>query len=295
MSLPEVEVIVPTEARLGRAALLRGALRSILEQEGVQARPIVVVNGDGVDPGLRAELEADPRLRVRVVAEAHLPGALRIGREMVRSPWFAALDDDDLLLPGALAARLGVLCARPEVDVVVSNGYRQDPSGNVLQVPDAALVQRDPLRAMLTSNWLLPGSWLCRSDQVGPELFDAMPKYLECTYLGLRFASGYRMFFLELPTVIWRTATPDSMSKSRSFALGQAPALRRLLELELPGEIRADLKRHLTGALHAEAELRLREGARRDAWRQHLRSLCGRGGWRYLGFTTALLRGRAGR
>lgn len=296
MSAPRCDVIVPSEARRERAPLLREAVASILAQEGVEAHPIVIVNGAVTDPGLRAELERDPRITVRVSPEANLPRAIRLGRELVSTEWFGELDDDDLLLPGALAARIALLKAQPDTDVVVTNGYRQEPGGRVLQVPDPASLRADPLRAMLDSNWLLPGSWLARTARVGAELFDAMPKYLECTYLGLRFASGYRMHFLETPTVVWRTDTPSSMSKSRDFALGQVAALYRLLELALPQSIRARLEQHLTHALHDRAEIHLRGGATRAAWHDHLSSLRRPGGWRYLGFTAALIRaGLAGR
>ena len=289
-------MIVPSEIRRERAPLLREALRSILAQEGVDAHPIVIVNGAAADAGLRAELEQDPRITVRVTGEASLPRAIRLGRELVTTEWFGELDDDDLLLPGALAARVALLSAQPDTDVVVTNGYRQEPGGRVLQVPDPARVRADPLRAMLDSNWLLPGSWLARTTSVGAELFDAMPKYLECTYLGLRFASGYRMHFLETPTVVWRTDTPSSMSKSRDFALGQVAALQRLLELPLPREVAEELEQHLTRALHARAVLRLREGATREAWRDHVSSLRRPGGLRYLAFTPSLIRaGLAGR
>ena len=42
-------------------------------------------------------------------------------------------------------------------------------------------------------NWLLPGSWLCRTEAAGPKFFDGMPRFLECTYLGLRFAAECRI------------------------------------------------------------------------------------------------------
>lgn len=295
MSLPRCDVIVPTQARGERAALLREALQSILDQTGVQARPIVVLNGGGSDPALRDELGRDSRLRVRVVAEPGLPNALRVGRRMVDTPWFATLDDDDVLLPGALAARLAAFTEHPETDVVISNGYRQEASGNVLHVRAAAPVARDPLLALISANWLLPGSWLGRSATVPLNVFDGMPEHLEQTYLALRFASGYRMRFLATPTVIWRTLTPDSVSKSRAFRLGQVPALRRLLGLPLPPVVRHGFERHLTAAWHAEADLHLAEGAWHEAWRCHTASLRGRGGWRYLPYSFALLRARPGR
>ena len=290
MTLPLCDVIVPTQALAERASLLREALGSIQRQEAVRARPLVIINGGVAEPALQRELERDARLRVLVLAEGHLPNALRFGRGQVTAPFFAALDDDDVLLPGALAARLAALEADPALDVVVTNGYRQEASGQVLHVKDVASVQADPLAALMHANWLLPGSWLCRSERVGTNLFDPMPRFLENTYLALRFAASFRMTFLAEPTVIWRTDTARSMSKSREFWLGQVPALRALTALSPPGAIRAGFERHLTKALHAEAELHLQWRERREAWRCHLASLRRPGGWRYLPFTRHLLR-----
>ena len=82
-ALKIVSVIVPTVA--SRAACVGRALDSVLAQKDVRVDPIVVANGPDCDP------------------------------DLVDSPYFAELGDDDLLLPGALAARmLGV--EMPNVD-----------------------------------------------------------------------------------------------------------------------------------------------------------------------------------
>jgi glycosyltransferase involved in cell wall biosynthesis len=290
VSLPRCDVIVPTQALAQRGALLREALHSILTQEGVQARPLIIINGGEADPALRDALEHDPRCRVAVLPVASLPAALRAGRRLVEAPWFTELDDDDFLLPGALAARLELLTAHDDCDAVVTNGFWREAETDLLHVRDAAAVHRDPLRAMMRGNWLLPGSWLCRTATVGPELFEAMPSYRETTYLGIRFATAYRMRFLDRPTVVHRRNTPGSLSGARAYLLGGAPALDRILALELPVDVRVVLQRHLADAQHVAAELRAGEGAFRDAWLWHFRSLRGRGGWRYLPFTAHMLR-----
>ncbi|MCI0436898.1 MAG: glycosyltransferase family 2 protein [Gemmatimonadetes bacterium] len=284
-----VDVILPTRAFPGRAELLHRAITSVLQQVDARAVPLVVINGRSADPGLVRDLEADRRLRVIRQTEAGLPEALRAGRLAVRSSWFATLDDDDELVPDALVTRLRAAGESPGPDVVVTNGIQRGPAGDFVHVRDASAVARDPLAALLDLTWLLPGSWLCRTGAEPSGLFDHMPRYLECTYLALRFASAARMRFLAEPTVIWHTQTPLSLSGSREFRIGQAAALERLLEWPMPAPLRASFARRLRQACHANAELFLDENARAEAWRWHLRSLRQTQGWRHLLYTRKLL------
>jgi hypothetical protein len=276
---------MPTRARRERTALLKRAIDSVLAQAAVRVVPLVMINGPNPDAALMQELRADRRLRVAALDDAHLPAALCAGRKMVDTEWFAELDDDDILLPGALATRLRALQESPGFDVVVTSGLKRAAGGDELNIDDVLALERDPLRAMLQRNWLLPGSWLCRADAAGPEFFDRMPRFLECTYLGLRFATDCRIRFLAEPTVVHHMDTPQAESKSRDYRFGQAAALRRLLELDLPADVRAELRTRVRRACHANARASLQEGSLTDAWSWHLQSLRERGGWRYLRYT----------
>jgi hypothetical protein len=287
---PAVSVIMPTRAARERADSLRRAIGSALAQEEVRARPIVVVNGPDADPDLCGELAADARLRVIRLTPADLPAAFRAGRAAVDAPWFTTLDDDDLFLPGALAERIAALRAAPDHQAVVTNGIRRGQAGDVLQVLDPDAVRRDPVRALLRRHWLLPGSYLCRSDQVGAELFAGMPKFLENTYLALRLALDYRFLFLDRPTVVRHLDTPRSESKSRPYLVGQIEALRRLLELALPADVRREFERRVADVCHDVSGDFLRQGAVAAAWGWHWRSLRERSGWRYLPYTRWLVR-----
>ena len=289
MSTPEVSVIVPTLALPGRRQLLHRALASIFGQEGVRCIPLVVVNGDQFDTQLLKELVRDPRVKVIAQESADLPEAYRLGRRNVATPWFASLDDDDLLLPGALQARVRALVQSGEHDAVVTNGYCRGPDGDALVVSDMSRVAADPLRALIQSNWLLPGAWLCRTDGASERLFEGMPRYLECTYLAVRLATTRRVLFMNEPTVVWHTDTPDAASRSRSFMLGEPAALRRILELELPADVRRCFESRLGAAYHSSSVVLLEDGMTIPAWRQHARSVLERGGWRYLSFTRRLI------
>jgi hypothetical protein len=89
---------------------------------------------------------------------------------------------------------------------------------------------------------------------------------------------------------VWNTDTPLSVSKTREYLLGQVAALARILELELPHEVRDWFRNSMANACHANAERNLQERSLREAWRWHLRSLRQPRGLRHLLFTRQLVR-----
>jgi hypothetical protein len=116
-----------------------------------------------------------------------------------------------------------------------------------------------------------------------------MPSFRECTYLALRLAATRRLTFLQRPTIVWHADTPQSESKSQAYALAGPVAVRRMLELDLPADVRAALLPTLSRACHANADLYLKEGRLTKAWSWHLRSLRHPEGWRRLAYTRFLL------
>lgn len=286
----DVSVIVPTRALTERADLIRRAIRTILEQEGVSVVPIVVVNGTMGDPQLLDELRANTLLRLVYRDQANLPAALKAGREIVTTQFVTSLDDDDELLPGALLARVSALEANPGWQAVVSNGMIRNGRSMALKFSNVNAIRQDPVRAMMRGNWLLPGAWLCRTEVIGPEVFAGMPEFLECTYLGYWLATRTRLGFLETPTLVWGKDTPASASKSLEYVLGQAAAHRQLLTLALPPDVIANLRRRVSGSCHSASRACLERGRYAAAWAWHLRALREFGGMRYLVYTLRLLR-----
>lgn len=287
---PAVTIIIPTRGLRERAASLAAAIESASTQCDVRPVVIVVLNGPRRDPTVECSLRADRRITLVVRETAGLPAALATGRAMVETPWFTALDDDDLLVPNALSLRLQALGQHPECAAVVTNGWRRNGAGDTLQISPNQDVSADPVRAMLARNWLLPGSWLCRTDAVGTDVFDAMPDFLECTYLGLRLASEHRLIWLDAPTVIYTVGSPSAESSSRAYVLGQVAALRRIIALALPDDVRRTLRYRIAGAYHAAADQERRAGALGAAWRWHVTSLLQPSGWRYAPFVRHLVR-----
>ncbi|MGW2160593.1 glycosyltransferase family 2 protein [Nonomuraea sp. NPDC001699] len=105
--LPSVGVVIPTCG--DRPALLRGAVAGVLAQD-YPGRLAVVVVADGA-PGRRDPL---PALGVPVLANSRtpgLPGARNTGIAALDTDLVAFCDDDDLWLPGKLAAQARALAA----------------------------------------------------------------------------------------------------------------------------------------------------------------------------------------
>lgn len=292
---PAVSVIVPTMALPVRSGLIRRALASVLSQAGVRPVPVVVVNGGSFDPGLVAELEQDARIRLVRRAKAGLPEALAAGLDAVDTEWVSALDDDDRLLPGALARRVAEFAGDPILDVVVTGGLRSVAGIEELHRVDAEAVNRDPVRAFFERPWLLPGSWLARTSAVQPWLFDGMARHLECAFLALRFGTQCRMRYLAEPTVVWHLDSPESASRSPAYGAGQYDAVRALRRLPLPPEAQRRLAVHARLAAHQASGAALRRGDLREAWRLHFLTLRSRGGWRHLPFARHLLAATLGR
>ena len=285
-----VTIIIPTLGLRERAASLQAAIASALAQDGVRPTVIIVLNGSRRDAAVERALREDRRVMLLVREAPGLPAALAAGRAIVATPWFTALDDDDFLLPGALLLRVRALEERADCAAVITNGYRRNGSGDELHVKADNRVHADPLRTMLEGNWFLPGSWLCRTEAVGVNVFEEMPSYLECTYLALRIAAEHPIVWRDTPTVVYSVGSPEAESLSRAYVLGQVAGLRRIIALKLPEDVRRALRARIAGAYHAAADHERFAGSRLAAWRWHVASLMQPSGWRYLPFTRHLLR-----
>lgn len=288
-ALEAVSVIVPTTATTERQGSLLRAIDSIRAQRGVRAIPIVVANGARCDRALLDALAGRSDIRFVYRAEGNLPAALRKGRMLVETRFFAELDDDDELLPDALAVRLQPM-ADPAIDVVVTNGFIRAAGRDVVNLPDIATYQADPLAALMRNLWLAPCAGLFRTSTIGPEFFDGIPAYLEWTYLAMKIALRRNVHFLGRPTFIYNASTSGSLSKSANYVLRQPAAIKAIMALNPPPPIMRQLERKHSAALHNASTWARMEGRYASAWKWHLLSLAGRGGWRYLSYTRRLLR-----
>ncbi|MCO6006749.1 glycosyltransferase family 2 protein [Actinoallomurus purpureus] len=131
--LPSVGVVIPTH---NRPKLLRRALESVLAQE-YDGRLRVVVVYDRAEPD--RSLAGD---RVEVLAGTRtpgLPGSRNTGILALDTDLVASCDDDDIWLPGKLAAQVAALRAEPDA-VLASCGILIDFNGR--EVPRLAGTDR---------------------------------------------------------------------------------------------------------------------------------------------------------
>jgi glycosyltransferase involved in cell wall biosynthesis len=106
-------VIIPVYNRRDE---VRTAVRSALDQRGVELEVIVVDDGsnDGTDAIVR-EVD-DARLRVITTAHGGVAHARNVGVDAARGQWIAPLDSDDAFTPGALTELLALIAS--DVDAV---------------------------------------------------------------------------------------------------------------------------------------------------------------------------------
>ncbi len=284
-----VSIIIPTRCDLQRRELLLRAIDSVVSQEGVRCIPIVVVNGSRFDPGLLARLLQ--RADVKVI-QIEPPGpfvARKVGYQHSATEFFGLLDDDDVLLPGAIARRLRALHDDSSIDWVVTNGIFVSPEGDIPFVADMAAVRRDPCGTLLESCWLSAGGSLFRKAAFDPDTFDAV-RSMDLTYIAFRLlAEGRKVAFIDEATYKY-FYYPDSLSKQDFYNLPAAEAIQQMAKLALPGWVKRELGRKYRRAMHDVADYYRRKGQRGAAWAAHIRSLSGFPELlRYAGFTRKLL------
>jgi len=288
-SARDVSVVIPTLASRERASSLMRAIESVTRQQDARGIPRVVVNGQAGAADLLAHLRRRTDIRLTELPEPSLPGALQAGRALVDTPFFSVLDDDDKLLPGALRTRLDAFAAKPEADVVVTSGYLEAAGRRELEIDGFDRIAADPLRMLFVQHWLRPCAGCFRTSAVTTDFFATMPRYREWTYLALRCALALRIHFVSQPTFVYRTDTPGSLSKSLAYSLAGPDAITRMLQLDLPADVRTTLRVRLAGDLHSAAECELQDRNYAAAWRLHLRSLRQPSGWRFLPYARNLL------
>ena len=253
----DISIVIPTIASADRAESLWRAIRSITDDQEVPANPIVVVNGDRFEPSLLYALETDPKIQCLYQKEGNLPKALRYGVKNVSTKYFGFLDDDDEYTPNALKLRAEPLNNDKSLDVVVSNGYRSTSSVETMCSVDLEAITRDPLKALLSKNWLASCGALFRTQSFKISWLDPAARYLEWTYMAFRLATEANIHFISEPTFVIHD-TSGSLSKSDEYSLAHAVVLARILNLELPNEIRKGLKIKLSASFHGLARYHLR-------------------------------------
>jgi glycosyltransferase involved in cell wall biosynthesis len=209
-----ISVVVPT---LDRAELLHAALRSLAAQTYADFEVIVVNDG-----GRSVTRVVNPWQSYFPVTLIELPRwrgvshARNIGIEHTRGEYIAFLDDDDLFLPGHLAAATAALDAG-DVDFVYFGAVVSGRRVTALP-PDWHTMHRKAYqfdeRFLLVANYLHTGSVVVRNYRDSPVRFDESLSHCEDwdMWLSLRFRLGYRVGFVdEISTIYHQVAGAEGL------------------------------------------------------------------------------------
>jgi hypothetical protein len=286
---PQVTVVIPTLAAAERAHLLARAVDSIRSSSRAPIRIIAVVNGNRSDAAVCAWLKAQPDVRCEFLEVGSAPLAQLRGRELVETPYFSFLDDDDEYLAGATDLKLARLDENPQAALVVTNGYSVHDGRESLLYSSLEEVTRDPLVALFHENWLHNCNALFRSSHVPVDYFRDPHPYCEWTWLAYRLAIDGKQVVTVKQGCFRYHDSPGSVSKSDAYLAALIPLFRRMLALSPPPTVRRLIGRRLGSTHHTLSSRALASGDWLDAWHSHVRSLVTPSGWRYLTYTRHLL------
>ena len=284
----QVTVIIPTLAEATRRRSLLRAIDCVLNQNGVSALPLVVINGRRFDGGLRAALEPRGDIKTLYLPEGHVARAQTLGVEHVETPYFAFLDDDDIFTDAALTHRLALMETDPHPDLVVTNIHIETEGQISLMTEDMHGFSVDPAHSIFELSWLNGINNLFRTATVRAHYFRDRAPYMEWTALGIKLAREKRIAFSNRPTAIYHNTT-GSASKQQQYLEAQAKLMASLQRRSYQQKTSLLIDRKLTGALNSLSLLARADGKMLRAWRFHLACLASPGGWRYLGFTRKLI------
>lgn len=285
-----VNVIVRTLANAARSEMLFRALDSIQGQVGVVARPIVVVNGIRYDPAILQMLERRADIRLQYLPQACAGLARDVGRSLVTAPYFAFLDDDDVVLEDSLLKPISWLEKYPDCDVVITNRYVIKGGERTIEMVDLVDHATHPALSLLDECWLSPGASFFRAATITQDLVNVGQPYQEWTALAFRLcAEGKRFHFMDVPTAIYND-TPESLSKVMEYheaALDVLRIIRR--EIRVDAAVHNKARQKYGNTLHVLAMTHWKQGRYACAWRYHLASLRPPYTFKYLLFSRKLL------
>jgi glycosyltransferase involved in cell wall biosynthesis len=258
--VPQVSVVIPT---LGRP-LLGLALRSVLNQRGVDLEVLVVDDGSGGRARQVLEHITDPRVRMVGHDQRRGPAAARnTGMAAARGAWVAFLDDDDLWAPEKLARQLDRAQAEGR-DWVYAGAVGVDDRHRVLHV-EPRITPEEIMRRLSRRNVVPAGASnvtvrAAVLSAAGP--FDARLHRTEDWDLFIRLARRGPPAELQVPLVAVRLHPEQS-------SLETAKLLEELDQLERQYEVRVDRPFIHRGAAWAC----LRAGRRREALVNYTRAV----------------------
>lgn len=283
-------IIIPTACTTNRAESLFNAINSIQQADPETTRILVAANGPNIDPALEKQLKKRRDIVYVSFEDGSLPKTIALAVPLVKTEFFGFLDDDDELLPNALLQRRDILLSHPDASLVISNGYIRKEGKDSIYLSRMATIPEDPLGALMRENWLPSCGALFRTARVGPAYFHNYHRYAEWTWLAFRLALDRQTIcVLDAPTFRVNADTPSSLSKSAEYRQSYISLYRKMLALRPPYRIRRALRKRILQAYHDASSQALGRGRTLDAFRDHLRSLAGLHGLRFLPYSRHIL------
>lgn len=288
---PSVSTIIPTTAIGEKVRFLRRAVDSIRCSVGGKIAIIAVVNGPHADPDVCKWLQSQPDIILERLAAPSLPLAILRGRELVQTPFFSFLDDDDEYLPGGTDLKLAALMANAEADLVVTSGFRQCAGVETMANAPIEHVPLAPLTSLFETGWLSSCNALYRTSSFPPAFFSDSHPFAEWTWLAFNLAlANKQIVALSQPTFRIHD-TPGSLSKSASYHAAYQVLYNRMLGLGPPDDIAKIIRTRMSADWHGQSVQALLEHRRLHAIACHARSLLLPGGHHYLSYTRRLFPG----
>ncbi|RAX57935.1 hypothetical protein CCZ01_04730 [Helicobacter monodelphidis] len=126
MKYPKISIIIPTR---NRSYFLRNALQSVIDQDYPNLE-ILVVDGDSTDDTYETVKEFITQYPfitfLQNIHKMGAPGAKNTGLEHMSGDLFATLDDDDVLIEGALKRLAEIYMNKRDYGVILGNRIRSD-------------------------------------------------------------------------------------------------------------------------------------------------------------------------
>jgi len=284
-----VTVIIPTLAEKTRESQLKRCIDSIRKSSKTDILIITVVNGNRFDNELCNWLQQQPDLLFDYQSTPSSPLAQLRGRQLVKTPFFSFIDDDDEYLPDAIDRRLTKFESHPNIDFVVTNGFLFSADKDEILYSKMNDIASDPLTALFIHNWLHNCNHLFRSDSIPDTLFADIHPFAEWTWLAYKLIlQGKSVGVIDEPTFRYYD-TPNSLSKSDAYTETFLGLYRKMLSLNPPAKIANLIRKGISADWHNRSDHALQKGYLLKAFICHWHSLFELGGMQYLSYSRHLL------
>jgi GT2 family glycosyltransferase len=250
---PRVSVYLPTR---NRATSLAEAAASVLAQDYTDLELLIVDDASGDDTRRVAEglARQDPRVRYwRLPAPRGAPAARNVAIGHAAGEFVTGLDDDDLMLPGRIAA---LVAAHQERYAFVCSGFLHERAG--WRRPVFATPRRIALADLLHYN-LVGNQALVRTERLRAvggydESMVASQDYDLWTRLVLRFGPALR---IPGPSYVFREGSGgDSITASPRAREGARQYLQKHAALMIPAQRRSQ---QLLAVIAGRERIRMRD------------------------------------